>query len=142
MTMSVRTTTRIPLRSESERRSKTRKFDTPCGLRDGQHEIGRVVNFSWVHTFNRDAVVTVSPFYHYNDANYDSPGSTPGWPRPITGRQPMPGASNFNDFICREIIHRSVSTRFGQNDSEFFGLISNDGSFTAPSGKWTLVLAG
>ena len=42
------------------------------GLRDGQHEGDAFVNFSWVHTFNSKTLLTVSPLYHYNSANYDS----------------------------------------------------------------------
>src|SRR5260370_27524371 len=42
------------------------------GLRDGNHESDALVNFSWVHTVNSKVLVTVSPFYHHNDANYDS----------------------------------------------------------------------
>src|SRR6202790_651090 len=42
------------------------------GLRDGQHEGDAFVNFSWVHTFNPKALLTISPFYHYNGANFDS----------------------------------------------------------------------
>src|ERR1039458_2580425 len=47
-------------------------------LRDRQHEGDAFVNFSWVHTFNSKTLVTASPFYHYNQANYDSlPGDLP-----------------------------------------------------------------
>ena len=42
------------------------------GLRDGQHEGDVILNFSWVHTFNSKLLLTVSPFYHYNSANYDA----------------------------------------------------------------------
>jgi len=41
------------------------------GLRDSQHEGDAFVTFSWVHTFNSNTLLTVSPFYHYNSANYD-----------------------------------------------------------------------
>ncbi len=41
-------------------------------LRDGNHESDALVNFSWVHTFNSKVLLTVSPFYHRNIANYDS----------------------------------------------------------------------
>jgi hypothetical protein len=48
------------------------------GLRDKQHEADAVTNFSWVHTFNANEMLTVSPFYHFNRANYDSsPDDTP-----------------------------------------------------------------
>jgi hypothetical protein len=42
------------------------------GLRDGNHEADALANFSWVHTFNSKVLLTVSPFYHRNSANYDS----------------------------------------------------------------------
>ena len=33
------------------------------GLRDGEHETDGYVTFSWVHTFNPNVLLTVSPFY-------------------------------------------------------------------------------
>ncbi len=41
-------------------------------LRDGQHEADAFANFSWVHTFNSKLLLTASPFYHFNQANYDA----------------------------------------------------------------------
>jgi TonB dependent receptor/Carboxypeptidase regulatory-like domain/TonB-dependent Receptor Plug Domain len=40
------------------------------GLRDGEREPDGYVTFSWVHTFNPNLLLTVSPFYHYNKASY------------------------------------------------------------------------
>ena len=40
------------------------------GLRDGEREPDGYVVFSWVHTFNPNLLLTVSPFYHYNTADY------------------------------------------------------------------------
>jgi outer membrane receptor protein involved in Fe transport len=39
-------------------------------LRDGEREPDGYVVFSWVHTFNPNLLLTVSPFYHYNGADY------------------------------------------------------------------------
>ncbi len=39
-------------------------------LRDSEREPDGYVVFSWVHTFNPNMVLTVSPFYHYNAADY------------------------------------------------------------------------
>ncbi len=39
-------------------------------IRDGEHERDGYVTFSWVHTFNPNTLLTVSPFYHYNSADY------------------------------------------------------------------------
>ncbi|MGA9883096.1 MAG: TonB-dependent receptor [Candidatus Acidiferrales bacterium] len=40
------------------------------GLRDSEREPDGYLVFSWVHTFNPNMVLTVSPFYHYNAAHY------------------------------------------------------------------------
>jgi hypothetical protein len=40
------------------------------GLRDSEREPDGYLTFSWVHTFNPNLLLTVSPFYHYNQASY------------------------------------------------------------------------
>jgi hypothetical protein len=40
------------------------------GLRDSEREPDGYITFSWVHTFNPNLLLTVSPFYHYNQARY------------------------------------------------------------------------
>ena len=40
------------------------------GLRDAESEPDGYATFSWVHTFNSNTLLTVSPFYHYNSADY------------------------------------------------------------------------
>jgi hypothetical protein len=48
------------------------------GLRDGENERDGYAAFSWIHTFNPNLLLTVSPFYHYSGANYQaSPNDTP-----------------------------------------------------------------
>jgi outer membrane cobalamin receptor len=42
------------------------------GLRDSDRESDVILNTSWVHTFNSKVLLTVSPFFHRNSANYDS----------------------------------------------------------------------
>ena len=43
---------------------------TSNGQHDAEREPDGYVTFSWVHTFNPDTLLTVSPFYHYNGADY------------------------------------------------------------------------
>ena len=50
------------------------QFDS-SGLRDRQSEADGVVAFSWLRTLRASTVLQVSPFYHYNRANYE-PGPT------------------------------------------------------------------
>ena len=48
------------------------------GLHDSEREPDGYAIFSWVHTFSPDALLTVSPFYHYNGADYNGgPNDTP-----------------------------------------------------------------
>ena len=41
------------------------------GLRDAEREPDGYVIFSWIHTFSPSTLLTLSPFYHYNSANYE-----------------------------------------------------------------------
>jgi Carboxypeptidase regulatory-like domain/TonB dependent receptor/TonB-dependent Receptor Plug Domain len=48
------------------------------GLRDAEREPDGYVTFSWIHTFDPKTLLTVSPFYHYNGADYQGgPNDTP-----------------------------------------------------------------
>ena len=48
------------------------------GIRDVQRERDAFVNFSWIHTFNTKLLLTVSPFYHFNRADFvGGPDDTP-----------------------------------------------------------------
>ncbi len=42
------------------------------GLRDGQTERDQFTIFNWAHTFSSDALLSIAPFYHFNESNYDS----------------------------------------------------------------------
>jgi hypothetical protein len=42
------------------------------GLRDGQTERDSFAIVNWVHTISPNALVSVAPFYHFNQADYDS----------------------------------------------------------------------
>jgi outer membrane receptor for ferrienterochelin and colicin len=51
--------------------------DQAAGIDDHERETDGFVNFSWVRTFQSGALLTVSPFYHYNAANYDGGPADP-----------------------------------------------------------------
>jgi hypothetical protein len=42
------------------------------GLRDTQRERDAFVIGNWVHTISARALISVAPFYHFNESNYDS----------------------------------------------------------------------
>jgi outer membrane cobalamin receptor len=99
------------------------------GLRDGQHETDGLAAFSWVHTFNASTLLQISPFYHYNSANYES--KPYDFPIATTSDR----ASNYGGLqgsISTEIARNTIQAgiySFGQHDSYLFGSIFNDGSF-------------
>jgi hypothetical protein len=45
------------------------------GLRDGQTERDAFLIANWVHTLSPKAVLSTAPFYHLNQADYDSPST-------------------------------------------------------------------
>ena len=50
----------------------TSNYYCSYGLRDGQTEQDAFVILNWVHTISPKALFTVAPFYHFNQANYNS----------------------------------------------------------------------
>ena len=99
-----------------------------AGLRDGQHEADAFVNFSWVHTFNSNTLLTISPFFHYNSANFDS--SPNDFPIASTDHRASTyagGQVSFSASFARNELQTGIYS-FYQHDSEFFGAIFNDGS--------------
>ena len=98
------------------------------GLRDGQHEADALLAFSWVRTFNPNAVLTLSPFYHYNSANYD--GAPNDFPIGTTDNR----ASNYGGAQATLSVHFTRNDAqagvygFAQRDNQLFALLFNDGS--------------
>src|ERR1700685_4544147 len=102
------------------------------GLRDGDHESDALANFSWVHTFNSKALLTVSPFYHYNRANYDSsPTDVPTATTQDRGSTYAGGQVSFSANVAKNNLQAGLYS-FYQHDNELFGVIFNDGSSNQP----------
>lgn len=105
-------------------------------LRDGQHEGDALLNFSWVHTFNSKALLTVSPFYHYNNVDYQGAALD----RPIATADDHAshyagGQVTFNASRSQNNLQIGFYG-FREYDEQRFGLIFNDNSgnrnFTDP----------
>jgi hypothetical protein len=104
-----------------------------AGVRDVERERDVLANFSWAHTFQPNVLLTVSPFYHYNRANYD------GDPHdaPVATTQ-----HRVSQYAGAQAILSDVTTRhnarvgiygFAQHDDQSVGLTANDGSGTSLS---------
>lgn len=100
------------------------------GLRDGDHESDAILNFSWVHTFSPDMLLTVSPFYHYNRANYDgSPSDVPIATTEDRGSTYAGGQASLSANVAKNNLQVGVYS-FYQQDNELFAAIFNNGSGT------------
>lgn len=96
------------------------------GLRDGQHEADAMVAFSWVRTIRSNMLLTVSPFYHYNSADYA--GAANDLPISTTdnrGSKYAGGQATFSVSVAKNDVQAGFYG-FRQWDSQFFGLIFND----------------
>jgi hypothetical protein len=102
------------------------------GLRDGQHETDGLAAFSYLHTFNPSTVLRVSPFFHYNKADYESPMTdTPVVTTDKRSSTYAGGDGSITTVIARNTLEAGFYS-FGQHDNYLFGAIFNDGSGDAP----------
>jgi hypothetical protein len=101
------------------------------GLRDTQSERDSFVILNWVHTLSPKAQFEVAPFYHFNQAGYDSP--TTDLPVATTWHQ----SSNY--IGAQADAHANIGINsfsaglysFFQHENDLFGLLINDQSFSA-----------
>ncbi|HEX3663339.1 MAG TPA: TonB-dependent receptor [Acidobacteriaceae bacterium] len=98
------------------------------GLRDGNHETDGLTTFSWIHTLNPASLFEVSPFYHYNDADYQ-PG-TNDRPTATRARQigQYTGAQAYYSTSRRWNTLKAGVYGYGQHENDLFGVVFNDGS--------------
>ena len=110
---------------------ENQQYDS-SGLRDTQSETDSVAAFSYLHTYHSSVVLQVSPFYHFNQADYNSP------PTDATVATTADRTSNYGGghlSLTGQVARNSIQGGvyfFDQYDSYLFGAIFNDGSGTAP----------
>ncbi len=97
-------------------------------IRDLERERDAVVDFSWAHTISPGVLFTVSPFYHFNRANYDGDPND----APISTTQhrdsQYAGAQASLAAVTKQHNLAAGVYGFGQHDTEFVGLLANDSS--------------
>jgi hypothetical protein len=100
------------------------------GLRDGQSERDSFVIANWVHTISPKALFSVAPFYHFNQADYDSPPSD--YPAATTWHQNsnyVGGQADGHLDVGPNSFSAGAYT-FYQAENDLFGVIDNT---TSPS---------
>ena len=119
---------------------ENQQYDS-SGLRDTQQETDAVMAITWLHTFDPSTVLQASPFFHYNQADYNSPPND----APIATTADR--TSNYlggqisltNQPSHGPLAHNTLQGGvyfFNQWDSYLFGAICNDGSCTPPINEY------
>ncbi|MBZ5702993.1 MAG: TonB-dependent receptor [Acidobacteriia bacterium] len=97
---------------------------------DANRESDAYATFSWVHTFNPGLVLTVSPFYHFNRAAYES--SVRDFPIATTDDRASKyegGQATLAHVKGRNNL-RAGAYGFGQQDDQLFDIASNQQSIS------------
>jgi hypothetical protein len=103
---------------------ENQQFDS-SGLRDGQHETDGIAAISWLHTFNSSTVLQISPFYHYNRADYEPhPNDTPVATTSDRTSNYAGAQASITATIARNTLQAGIYS-FGQHDTYLFGAIFN-----------------
>ena len=93
---------------------------------DGEHEADTFVNFTWVRTLSPNALLTVSPLYHYNSANYA--GNPTDLPTDTTDDRTssyLGGQVTISGTVARNSMSGGYYG-FWQHDNQLFGVVFCD----------------
>jgi outer membrane receptor protein involved in Fe transport len=107
--------------------------DATTFLRDANRENDSFAAFTWVRTFSPGLVFTVSPFFHYNSANYRSnPNDVPSAAAQDRTSKYEGGQAGISWIKGRNNARIGLYS-FAQQDDQFFHVVYNDGSGTVVS---------
>jgi outer membrane cobalamin receptor len=101
--------------------------DQAAGIDDAERESDAFVNVSWVRTFKSKMLLTVSPFYHYNTANYEGGPNDPIVT--VDERRSQYGGAQAT--LSADVGKNNLLAGFygfHQQDDQLFALTFNDGS--------------
>jgi len=119
----------IPYDPDPDDWEQSSDYYNSFGLRDTQRERDSFLIFNWVRSLSPKATFEVAPFYHFNQANYDSPATD--LPVATTWHQ----TSNY--LGAQADLHATAGPNsfsgglysFYQHEHDLFGLLINDQSF-------------
>jgi outer membrane receptor for ferrienterochelin and colicin len=99
--------------------------DQAAGVDDHERETDGFVNVSWVRTFQQGLLLTVSPFYHFNAANYEGGPNDPV-STSVKRRSGYAGAQTTIGGDMAKNTWQAGIYGFHQQDDQNFALTFND----------------
>lgn len=98
------------------------------GLHDSQRETDNYGALTWLHTFSTNTVAQISPFYHYNRADYHpSPNDLPTSTTAIQTGIYTGGQASFSTDIARNTLRAGIYG-YAQHENDLFAVAFNDAS--------------
>ena len=95
---------------------------------DGEQEADTFVNFSWIRTFSSSTLLTVSPFFHFNSADYRSnPNDFPTSTTDNRVSNYVGGQVTLAGTLARNAMSAGFYG-FRQRDNQLFGVLFHDTS--------------
>ena len=95
---------------------------------DGEQEADTFVNFSWVRTISPNTLLTVSPLFHHNSANYSSNrNDLPTSTTDDRASDYVGGQATLSGTMARNTMSGGFYG-FWQRDNQLFGVLFNDES--------------
>jgi outer membrane receptor protein involved in Fe transport len=98
-----------------------------AGVRDGERERDSLATLSWIHAFRPALLLTTSPFYHYNRANFDGEPHDPVSTTQHRGSQYAGAQIALTAVTARHNASAGIYA-FAQRDDESVRLTANDES--------------
>ena len=99
-------------------------------IRDAEHETDTYGALTWLHTFSPNTVAQLSPFYHYNHANYQpNPNDLPNATTAIQTGLYAGGQASLSTVVARNTIRAGIYG-YAQHENDLFSVIFNDSSAT------------
>ena len=96
-----------------------------AGIRDVNLERDDLLGFHWTHSFDEGVLLTLSPYFHYNNAHYlGGPGDTP-YVLNDNLRSEYLGVRSVLQARKKNHSARAGVEAWGQHDNAFFGLTAN-----------------
>jgi hypothetical protein len=98
------------------------------GLRDGEHETDGYAALTWVHTYSQNTLLNVSPFYHFNRAQYEPHADD--FPTATTADQTgnyVGGQASISTIVAKNSLSGGLYG-YGQRENDLFAANFNDGS--------------
>jgi hypothetical protein len=113
------------------------------GIDDHERTADAFTNISWVHTSPSGALLTVSPYYHYNHGVYDGGPHDPLITQDDRASHYVGGYINFTRTLGKHTVRLGTDS-FGERFAALFGLTATTGtksSATEQQQLWATVLS-